>query len=65
MLLKLRENEVFASAVIKRRYWPAIVPGKAIDEYCAGMEVGATEALKGGDGGIKCDIFCSNITEGK
>ena len=58
-LLKLRENGVFASAVIKkRRYWPAMVPGKAIDEHCAGMEVGGTDALKGEQDGIKYDIFC-------
>ena len=58
-LLKLRDNGVYGSAVIKkRRYWPAGVPGEAIDLHCAFMEVGKTDSVRGETDGVKYDIFC-------
>ena len=43
-LLKLRENGVFGSAVIKkRRFWPKGIPGNQIDLHCEFMAVGEAD----------------------
>ena len=58
-LIELRKNGVYASAVVKkRRYWPTLVPGDAIDAKFKDEEVGATQSLRGELDGIKYDIFC-------
>ena len=59
VLLKLHENGVLASAVIKkRRYWPAGIPGESIDLHGTFMEVGQLDTVTGDTDGIKYDIFC-------
>ena len=58
-LVALRKAGVYASAVIKkRRFWPKLIPGKAIDEKMAGAEVGETASLHGELDNVKYDVFC-------
>ena len=47
-LVALHEKGIYAGALIKkRRYWPALVPGKAMDERFAGKSPGECEAITG------------------
>ena len=58
-LVELREQGVFAGALIKkRRYWPKYVPGDEIDQHFTAKEVGATDTLKGVLDNVPYDIFC-------
>lgn len=57
-LIELRKKGVFASALVKkRRYWPAYVPGEAIDEKLRQKEVGECDSLRGEIDGVPYDIF--------
>lgn len=48
-LVELRKRGLFAGALIKkRRFWPSLVPGQAIDEHCAAnLQVGQCKAVQG------------------
>eukprot|EP00804_Cyclotella_cryptica_P001269 CCRYP_012764-RA/>CCRYP_012764-RA protein AED:0.37 eAED:0.03 QI:0/0/0/0.5/1/1/4/0/472 len=47
-LVALHEKGIYAGALIKkRRYWPALVPGEAMDERFAGKSPGECEAITG------------------
>ena len=47
-LIKLRKKGVFACAVIKkRRYWPAMVPYKDMEDHFGRVYVGETYAIQG------------------
>ena len=52
-LINLRKKDVFACAVINKRiYWPAMVPGKDMEDHFWELEVGETDAIQGTvDGG--------------
>ncbi len=47
-IVELRKKGIFAGALIKkRRFWPAMVPGKAIDLHFEGKAVGECDAISG------------------
>ena len=50
---------VFAGALIKkRRYWPALVPGNAIDRKFEALDVGDATSVKGSYEGVPYNIWC-------
>jgi hypothetical protein len=58
-IIGLRQHGVFSGALIKkRRYWPALVPGDAIDQYFEDKPVGATGSVRGMLDGVSYNIFC-------
>jgi len=59
-LLLLRSFGIFASALIKkRRYWPSLVKGDAIEERMRSKRLGETDAISGqNEEGTKYNIFC-------
>lgn len=47
-ILELAKKGIFACALIKkRRYWPTLVPGEAIDAYFAEKDVGEHDSIQG------------------
>ena len=55
----LRQHGVFSGMLIKKqRYWPALVPGDAIDEYFDGKPVGSVDVVAGKLDGVPYNKFC-------
>ncbi len=47
-IVELKKKGIFAAALIKkRRYWPAFVPGKAMDSHFNNKQVGECDAISG------------------
>jgi hypothetical protein len=50
---------IYAGALItKRRYWPKLVPGDAIDSRFSSLMVGQTDTVSGNLDGVDYSIFC-------
>ena len=46
-LIQLRKKGLFSCAVIKkRRYWPAMIPGKDMEDHFREVEVGETDSIQ-------------------
>jgi hypothetical protein len=57
-LIELRKVGVFAGALIKkRRYWPALVAGDAMDDYFNDKAVGDVAAVEGELDGVRYNIW--------
>ena len=47
-LIELKKKGLFACALIKkRRYWPTLVPGDAIDAHFSNKDVGDFDSIQG------------------
>ena len=58
-IVELRKRGLFACTLIKkRRYWPTLVPGDAMQQYCDEMEVGTTDAVSGTLDGVHYNLWC-------
>ena len=56
--MELQKVGVFAGALIKKHhFWPALVPGDAIDGPFENLEVGSMNAVSGSLDSIKCHIW--------
>ena len=63
-LIELRKRGVFASALIKKRwYWPRYVDGNAINAHMAGKPLGAVDALPGQMDNVPFNIFVMKDVE--
>ena len=57
-IVELRKRGLFSCALIKkRRYWPTLVPGDAIQQYFAENDVGDTDAITGTLDGVPYNIW--------
>lgn len=57
-IIELKKRGLFACALIKkRRYWPTLVPGDAMQQHFDGMEVGAVDAISGELDGIPYNLW--------
>jgi len=59
-IIELKRNGLFGCALVKkRRYWPANVPGDAMDEHFAmdGVQVGDCDAITGTIDGIPYNLW--------
>ena len=57
-LTELKKMGVFACALIKkRRYWPALVPGDAMDQHIGQLNVGESAAISGTHNGVPYNIW--------
>ena len=63
-LIELRKRGVFASALIKKRwYWPRYVDGNVINAHMAGKPLGAVDALPGQMDNVPFNIFVMKDVE--
>eukprot|EP00804_Cyclotella_cryptica_P018793 CCRYP_021187-RA/>CCRYP_021187-RA protein AED:0.33 eAED:0.33 QI:0/0/0/1/0/0/2/0/393 len=57
-LLSLKKKGVYGGALIKkRRYWPSMVAGDAIDKHFDDKEVGSVAAVEGTHDGVRYNIW--------
>ena len=57
-IVELRRRGVFACALIKkRRYWPTLVPGDAMERHFSTMNVGEVDAIEGSLDGISYTLW--------
>ncbi len=57
-LVELKKEGIFAGALIKkRRYWPSLVPGEAIQSHFECKDVGDTDVLSGKLSGVEYFIW--------
>ncbi len=59
-ILAMREKGVFGQSLVKPRgrRWPVLVPGKYIDEYFEGKQIGHCKTLEQVMEGVKFLIHC-------
>ena len=58
-IVALYQKGIYAGALIKkRRYWPTLVPGPAMDDRFAAKEVGSVEALCGTLNNVEYHMWC-------
>ncbi|KAL7525460.1 hypothetical protein ACHAXR_001013, partial [Thalassiosira sp. AJA248-18] len=59
-ILHLHDLGVYGQSLIKKRkYWPKHVPGKQIDDYFEGKELGFTKTLRQEIDGIPFNVHCT------
>lgn len=58
-IVELRKRGLFACSLIKkRRYWPTLVAGDAMQQYFDGKEVGSVDAVAGTLDEVPYNIWC-------